>query len=313
MQVLYTLIHDSQKHNINSLSDKLQYNQSLLKAVIKQSLNLKFLEFYIGNTRIEPSNTDPFLNLNSNDIITVITKADIVDKESHDRFFSMIYNYLDSQKKNSDFKRFIITNELNLSMNNHELHDASLLFIQDLLSKSKTTKCFCFLYNVEFFPIAIYNDRSKNRDYLVSLSPIKDQNTWSLCFYPTDVSKVISNNIKDSILLSEMYSSDILGTAIQKAKKIWGPQEILLTENPILISALIYDISCINKIRHDIYGKKANLYQNQDNTFTLEIEILGYESFKSWVLSYGSSIEIIKPHQLRQDLCNIYKEVLNNC
>ena len=82
-----------------------------------------------------------------------------------------------------------------------------------------------------------------------------------------------------------------------------------LDEKTFKISAIINDKSCIDKIRHDVSDHICNLIDNKDETYSLVMEVLGYDAFRSWVLSYGSSIEIREPKNLRNDIRKTYEEV----
>ncbi len=300
--VLSALLNNS--YCLSELSKSLKLPSELLISIIKHSLNQNIFEFYAGNNLITPSNIHFLLNDDSKDSIYVISKASITDKDTYDRFYAMLDNYYDSIKKNEVAKNIMIINEYT-SYTPTENEDF-LVSIHNMLSELKTAECICKLDFTSFFPFALYRNRSNRQEYLVSL--FQNNDTWEIRFFPTAYVH-FKNDKPQKISLNKICDHQIRIIALDVLKKIWGPHDISLSEEPISVKAIIHDSNCITKIKHDISNRHADLKENADGTFSLMVDILGYESFISWVLSYGSSIEILEPLSLRTAIKNTYNEI----
>ena len=279
--VLFALLNNQREYCLSELADSLHYPSELIVSIIRQSLNQNIFEFYVGNRLITHTNIDVLLNDDLKDAISVVSKASLADKDSYERFNALIDNYHDSLQKNRIAKNIMIINDYS-SFTPPEDNDF-LPSIRSILSDLKTTECICKIDFTSFFPFALYQNWSNRQEYLVSLFQTND--TWEIRFFPAEC--VLFKDAKPQKLpINKVFDTQTRIIALNMVKKIWGPHDILLSEEPISVNAIVHDESCIRKIRHDISNKEAILSRNNDNTYSLTLKVLGLESFKSWILCF---------------------------
>lgn len=97
-------------------------------------------------------------------------------------------------------------------------------------------------------------------------------------------------------------------------KYIWGPN-FSKTDQPIHVKLRISDTTTniIRKIQNDIRHREGlcTFYEN-DGFYYYEDDIIGMAEFRRWIRGYGSSIQVIEPVNVREEIINAAKKTLSN-
>ena len=304
LQILYILINDPGVYNLNELKSKIGAE---IVPTIKAFLDQNLFAFYLGNTKITCDNADDILKEDSKEKLSVITRVNFNDSQGFDRFYALLDKYEKSESKRKILEKIVVFNSYRVK---DSLKESSVK--QDIiqcLAKEKTMEYVFSIDGSKFYPIAIYRSRQYDREYYVTLQKI--ENRYRIKFYPYDDEFVKKGrHSQNEVLISDVYP-DISSVKIakEKIKSIWGPQDMYIDEEPFEVSAIIYDKSCLGKIKHDISKYKYEMVENDNGTYQLRLKALGYEAFKTWALRYGSSIEIREPKNLRDDIIKTYNEI----
>ncbi len=303
LQMLFILINEPGKYNLKGLEEKLGYK---LQRAITTFLEQSIFEFYSGDILLTRDNAKDILCTDSENTLSVVARSNITDQDSFKKFYALRKEYEKAESKKKNFEKIIAFNSYIIE-NNKERASIDRDVLQ-MLSEGKTSEYEYSLNGIRFYPVAVYKNLQYDREYYVALEMKKK--TYRMRFFPSEYSRKCESLSTTYILLAEKYPDIlVIETAREKLKTIWGPYDMDLAEAPFKVSAIIYDESCLGKLRHDISNYDHTLVENSDKTYSLDLEVLGYEAFRSWVLRYGSSIEIKEPIQLRDDLRKTYKKV----
>lgn len=112
---------------------------------------------------------------------------------------------------------------------------------------------------------------------------------------------------KDSISFPEVKINE-------KKKYVWGSY---FNENdePEHVKVVVTDITpnIIHKIQNDIRHRKTMCkFYKKGNYYYFEDDIIGIPEFQRWLRGYGSSIQVLKPDYLRNDIINASVTALHN-
>lgn len=303
LQMLYTLINEPGVYSLKELSEKLGYN---IQPAIVSFLNQNVFEFYSGNTRITLDNAGKILRIDSKEKLIIITRIDIKDQRGFEAFTSLMEDYKKVFSKRKKIEEIVAFHSFMITDSNEEFRvDQSIV---QLLAEAKTAEYELTLDGIRFYPIAVYKSRKYDREYFVALKEEKGRTL--IKFFPCENSRRVGSPSPKYVQISDVYSNlDAVEIAKEKLKLLWGPNDFYLDEEPLGVDAIIYDESCIGKIEHDISNYIHELIKNNDNTYSLKLKVLGYEMFRTWVLSYGSSIEIKGPKGFRDDLKKTLRKI----
>ncbi|MCR5339326.1 MAG: WYL domain-containing protein [Lachnospiraceae bacterium] len=303
LQMLYILMNEPEKYTLRDISVKLGYN---LTPAISTFLDQNTFEFYAGNTMITRENEEHVLRMDSEEKLFVITRVEFWNQHGFEVFRSLMEDYKSAFPKKKSFEEIVTFNSYMIADSTKEFKvDQAIL---QLLSDKKTEEYELSPDGSRFHPIAVYKSRQNDREYFVALKKVGDRD--QIKFYPCDKSQRAGNPSVKSVLISDVYpDSNIVNKAREKLKLIWGPNDMYLDEEEFEVSAIIYDKSCVGKIRHDISNSIHRLVEKDDRTYLLKLKVLGYNVFRKWALSYGSSIEIKEPLELRDDLIRTFGEI----
>ncbi|MBR5179525.1 MAG: WYL domain-containing protein [Lachnospiraceae bacterium] len=307
-QLLDILITEPHKYDLEDLSIYLGCNVGLLCTAITECLYQNIFEFYIGNTRITPDNCISVLKYDNGEKLAVVSRIAFTDKTGFKKYRVMKEKFEGTISEKKNFEKIVAFNSYRVDKSLNRIGvDPSVM---QSLSEGKTSEYKSSITGSRFFPIAVYTSLQYRREYFVAL-----EKGYQLKFYPCEDSVKCDNTTmgkKNEKPFSEICdNTDVIPDALEKLKYIWGPHDMFLDEEQFSVSAVIYDKSCLGKILHDISNKPYKLKDNKDGTYSLKMEILGYDAFRIWVLSYGSSIEIKEPVRLRKELREVYEKIKN--
>lgn len=93
---------------------------------------------------------------------------------------------------------------------------------------------------------------------------------------------------------------------IEEFSKRWGMGK---GREAFEFEMIVYDEAFLperlqKELIHRQYGKWQ---KNKDGSFTYIDKVIGYDNLKSWVMSLGSSVKVIKPKRLAEDIINSAK------
>lgn len=93
-----------------------------------------------------------------------------------------------------------------------------------------------------------------------------------------------------------------MNEAIEEFSKRWGMGKG--DDEAFEFEMIVYDEAFLpqrlqKELIHRQYGKWQ---KNKDGSFTYVDKVIGYDNLKSWVMSLGSSVKVIKPKQLAEDI-----------
>ena len=159
--------------------------------------------------------------------------------------------------------------------------------------------------NVTVRPLKIALDATENRYVLVAT--IKD------------VIKVFELDlIKGDVLTEKKFDESNSPLPLKKADKVWGFEfGECIDENgdfrkPLHVKVEFYDHgNVINKAKRALtYRSPISLTEstrNGNKILTYEDEVYGKDSFIRWILSFGSSVKVIKPRSVINEIIEICK------
>ena len=303
LQMLYILINEPGVYDLREISEKIGYN---LQPAIAAFLDQGVFNFYVGNTKVTLDNVGDILSIDSKEKLTVVTRMDLKDQSGFMLFNSLMKDYENAFSKRKNFEEIV-------AFNSYMVADSDKKFRVDqdiiqLLSDATTAEYEVILGGTRFYPIAVYKNRQYDREYFVTLE--KEGRKTLVRFIPYESSRKAVASSSKYVKISEVYKDlNAVEKAKEKLKYIWAPNDFYLDEKPFKVSAVIYDKSCIGKIKHDISNYKYNLRENSDETYSLKLKVLGFEVFRTWVLSYGRSIEIKEPVNLRENIIETLEKI----
>lgn len=95
---------------------------------------------------------------------------------------------------------------------------------------------------------------------------------------------------------------------LEYAPQVWGFE---FGAEPINVKIKIYnEANVIRKVRLDLACRTMGKLYEENGAYYYEDVVYGYNSFKKWVRTYGSSIIVIKPESLRTEMIQTLKEML---
>ena len=100
---------------------------------------------------------------------------------------------------------------------------------------------------------------------------------------------------------------------LEKLPYVWGMEyQFAPDEKPMNVKLAVFDEgNVLYKIKRDTSLRpKAKLYQKNEY-WIYEDEVLGFHSFRSWVFSFGSSVVVLEPPELRDSIRQSYEKRLS--
>ena len=84
---------------------------------------------------------------------------------------------------------------------------------------------------------------------------------------------------------------------------VWGAA-FQNDEEPVHVKLEIYanTANIIGKIRNDVRDRVHGRLRQEGKTWIYEDEVIGLKSFKAWVMTYGSSVKILEPAALMEEI-----------
>jgi len=75
-------------------------------------------------------------------------------------------------------------------------------------------------------------------------------------------------------------------------------------EEPVHVKLEIYanTANIVGKIRNDVRDRVRGRLRQEGETWIYEDEVIGLKSFKAWVMTYGSSVKILEPPALMEEI-----------
>ena len=94
---------------------------------------------------------------------------------------------------------------------------------------------------------------------------------------------------------------------LEKLHQLWGFE---MTDKPVRVRIRFYPEANVQaKVRRDTANRKYARLTEDGDCLVFEDDVYGYEAFRSWVLSYGSSVVVEKPAKLRNEIIREMKKI----
>lgn len=104
------------------------------------------------------------------------------------------------------------------------------------------------------------------------------------------------------------YPADL--RILEKLPYVWGMEYQFRPDvEPMKVKLAVFDEgNVLYKVKRDTALRpKATLYEEKDY-WIYEDEVIGFHSFRSWVFSFGSSMVVLEPSELRDSIRQSYEE-----
>lgn len=192
-------------------------------------------------------------------------------------------------------------------------------FIKD--NEFKMTNVFGIMEMIEIVEKAMSEKRSISFKYFenkklsdVSIIPLKivyDEGDYSILTCVDGIPKsYFFSEIKCGILIGEPYSM-LPGSAYMSIlPQVWG---LDFMAEPYLVEVKFYDEGDVfNRVRAELSARSMGQLYEEDGFLIYEDTVYGLDSFKAWILSFGSSAVVVKPKALREEIISELKACLED-
>ncbi|MNN57389.1 hypothetical protein D3C81_1723760 [compost metagenome] len=88
---------------------------------------------------------------------------------------------------------------------------------------------------------------------------------------------------------------------------IWGMEQ---GEKVKVKVKFLKEVDVENKIKRDLKYRKNKILEEYDGFFLYEDIVIGINSFRAWIRSYGSSAIVLEPKELRDSILDSAKKCL---
>lgn len=156
---------------------------------------------------------------------------------------------------------------------------------------------------VELSPVMIYHNTTDDLWYCVCFPDDEQVYTYRL------------DRIRFNITILHGHPADPVDPEDPRLKKLrftWGAafhNNEPVTHIKLFIRQQTANI--LSKIRADTAGRNGT-WIKQDDGWIYEDDIIGLSSFRAWLMSFGSSVKVLEPVSLAEDLCRSSAERLRN-
>lgn len=299
-QIINLLTHSPHKYTITSLSKTLNLPIGLTRNIIKTIANSQDLfQFYIGNEIYNNiDNTDGFYDEYT---LSIKSKAFIVDSIELDKYNTILHSYKSNAMPNiTSIPECIVKEKYQSFPCISNVQACVIRKLQDAFTENKTLLC-KKTDGSSFYPLALYYDSFTSGTFCVSLTE------ETLIFHPITQIEV-TKQLRE---IYTIYDDVIISTTLNLLKFVWSPHPVSLYAKPTFYRILIKnELNTIEKIRHDISNYNVKFSSESNDRLLLELYIIDSESFISWLLSYGSSITVSEPTNIRNKIIETYKNVI---
>jgi len=156
------------------------------------------------------------------------------------------------------------------------------------LTKSKE------LINISLIPIKVVKTVSQDLFYLVAASEIEKE--IKIGYYRFD--RILNVSIsKESIKQNQIKQESLL----HEFEYRWGLGSY---EEPFRFSIKVYNEANLpERLQTELANRKYGEWKEDvDGSFIYQDKVIDYDALKNWVLSLGSSVKVLKPKRLAEDI-----------
>ena len=160
------------------------------------------------------------------------------------------------------------------------------------------------ILRISTYPLALFRNITDDLYYCVSLSDDGAVMAYRIDRILFDIDIDTSKRIKRTKKDREI---------VRKLRYSWGSPSDVDTD-PIHVAVKIYPETrnIIKKIQSDVSGRTYGRLYEKDGYYIYEDDVTGLASFRSWVFSYGSSMVVIEPASLREEVLRSAERKLKN-
>lgn len=294
---------------IKYLCEHFNLTRSSARIMIKEmSKYLKQYTLYIDglefNSFLTSSNREFENGFFDEEPIVIKTNRLLLDKST-----SKKYNRILSRINASpgDSLEYLFKNSYNSFRRNEAHQDLTIIHLFDSSNLSYSTLPLCKSNACSkeiFYAIGLYYYPITYNIYAYSIDSDKN-----LIFIPaSEIYYAESNNTAP-----DHFSRKDLEVAQKMIKNIWAPEDTSLASAPIsYIIRIKNELNTQKKILHDLSGFNTVQEKSDNGEITVSFTTIPTSSFMPWLLSYGSSITVLKPLKTAREIVDIYTKVIKN-
>ena len=155
---------------------------------------------------------------------------------------------------------------------------------------------------VETAPQMLFHNTTEGLYYIIAFS---DENRMYM--YRLD------RILHDIRILPDQHFTKISDDRLDKMKYVWGA-DFNNTDAPVHVILRIRaeTANILHKIRADTRRREYGTLRKEDDYYIYEDEVIGLNSLRSWILSFGSSIQVIEPLSLAEEIKDSARQRLLN-
>ena len=157
---------------------------------------------------------------------------------------------------------------------------------------------------VEIAPRMLYFNATDDLYYCISLPENSNE------IIPFRLDRIVFGV---QIVAQKAVSLDPADPRPARIRYVWG-SDFSSEDTPVHVKVRIEPntANILNKIRSDISGRSfASLYE-KDGYYYYEDEIIGLTSFRSWLMTFGSSVKVLEPKETAESLLASSRQRLEN-
>ncbi len=166
-------------------------------------------------------------------------------------------------------------------------------------------------FNKPVFPVSIIFEKSNRQFYLEAVNlnlingryvPWKDRETNDIVHTEYRLDRILS------LELEQNPAMDPINVSPYDWSRVWGLET---GRSPVHVKIKIYDEAGVpERIRRDLGGRSKETLKKYDGYYIYEDDIVGVNKFRSWIRSYGSSVVVLEPQEIRDKVLESVKEQL---
>ncbi len=155
---------------------------------------------------------------------------------------------------------------------------------------------------IEMAPYALFHNTTDDLYYCITFDEKNQVMSYRLDLILFDVH-----------LINARHAADDHRNELERLKYVWGAA-FYNHEEPVHVKLRITSgtPNIIQKIKSDTRDRTHGFLVKKEDCYIYEDDIIGLSSFRAWVMSFGSSIKVLEPHTLAEEIRNSSKIRLQN-
>ena len=167
------------------------------------------------------------------------------------------------------------------------------------------------LFDVPIYPLEIVFNKDNKQFYLEAVNLIRHNKRY----YPER--DLAGEQIKHSlyrldriIKVSQDFEKEVVPFDEEPTdwSGVWGME---YQEKPVHVKVKVYDeFAVAQRVMRDLGDRAERTMTKYDGYYIYEDDIIGQEKFRAWIRSYGSSVVVLEPREIREKVLESVRERL---